>query len=185
MKDEVLKEVEERMGKAIKALERELGRVRTGRASAGLLDVVRVDAYGTQLSLKEVASISVPEAKLIVIQPWDLTLIENIEKAILKSELGLTPMNDGKVIRLAIPPLTEERRKELVKLIKRMAEDSRVAIRNIRRDANETLKGFEKDKLLSEDDFHRAQDDVQKKTDDYVKKVDERTQEKEKEILEV
>jgi len=184
MIEETLQETKERMGKTITALESELKRVRTGRASLSLLDGIRVDYYGTQTPLNQMASLSVPESRLIVIQPWDVSGIKEIEKAILKSDLGLTPSSDGKLIRISIPPLTEERRKELVKVVSKMCEEHKIAARNIRRDANELLKGFKKDGDISEDDAFKAQESVQKITDDFIAKIDEIYKEKEKEILE-
>jgi ribosome recycling factor len=184
MIEETLQETKERMGKTIAALENELKRVRTGRASLSLLDGIRVDYYGTQTPLNQMASLSVPESRLIVIQPWDVSGIKEIEKAILKSDLGLTPSSDGKLIRISIPPLTEERRKELVKVVSKMCEEHKIATRNIRRDANELLKGFKKDGDISEDDAFKAQDSVQKITDEFIAKIDEIYKEKEKEILE-
>jgi len=177
-------ETSERMGKSIDALENELKRVRTGRASLNILDGIRVDYYGTQTPLNQMASLSVPESRLIVIQSWDATVVKDIEKAILASDLGLTPSSDGKLIRLAIPPLTEERRKELVKVIGKMCEDYKVAIRNIRRDSNEFLKMAKKEGDISEDDLFKGQDKVQEITDEFVKLIDEIFKEKEKEILE-
>ena len=184
MKEEVLSELREKMTKTVDALERDFQRIRTGRASASLLDGIKVDCYETQMPLDQVASISVPESRLITIQPWDQSVIGDIEKGILKSELGLTPMNDGKIIRIAIPPLTEERRKELAKVARKMAEEGKIAIRNHRRDANEMFKELKKEKEISEDEFHKAQDEVQKITDEFVKKIDEITAKKEKEIVE-
>lgn len=184
MLDSTCSETRERMGKSIDALENELKRVRTGRASLNILDGIRVDYYGTQTPLNQMASLSVPESRLIVIQPWDATVIKDIEKALLASDLGLTPSSDGKLIRLAIPPLTEERRKELVKVIGKMCEDYKVAIRNIRRDSNEFLKMAKKEGDISEDDLFKGQDKVQEITDEFVKRIDEIFKEKEKEILE-
>ena len=184
MIESTLQETRERMGKTITDLENELKRVRTGRASLSLLDGIRVDSYGTQTQLNQMASLSVPESRLIVIQPWDVSAIKEIEKAILKSDLGLTPSSDGKLIRISIPPLTEERRKELVKVVSRMCEEHKIAVRNIRRDSNELLKGFKKEGDISEDDAFKGQDSVQKITDEFISKVDEIYQEKEKEILE-
>jgi len=184
MIEDTLQETKERMGKTITALENELKRVRTGRASVSLLDGIRVDYYGTQTPLNQMASLSVPESRLIVIQPWDVSAIKDIEKAILKSDLGLTPSSDGKLIRISIPPLTEERRKELVKVVSKMCEEHKIATRNIRRDANELLKGFKKDGDISEDDAFKGQDSVQKVTDDFIAKIDEIYKDKEKEILE-
>ncbi|MBW1740726.1 MAG: ribosome recycling factor [Deltaproteobacteria bacterium] len=177
-------DVGERMGKAVEALKNEFNKIRTGRASLALFDGIRVNYYGTPTPLNQVASLSIPESRLIVIQPWDQSIIGEIEKEILKSELGLTPMNDGKLIRIAIPPLTEERRKELVKVVRKIAEEYKISIRNIRRDTNELLKGLKKDGEISEDEFYRAQDKVQKITDDYIRLVDQTCQKKEKEILE-
>ncbi len=184
MANEVLTEVREKMDKAIKALEKELSHVRTGRATPALLDGIKVSYYGSEMPLNQVATISVPESRTITVQPWDVNVLPEIEKAILASELGLTPSNDGKIIRVAVPPLTEERRKELVKLVKKMGEESKVAIRNIRRDGNDKLKKQKKDKVLSEDECFKLQDEIQKITDDHVKKVDAIIAEKEKEILE-
>ena len=184
MIDEILSELRTDMTKSADALERDFNRIRTGRASTALLDGIRVEAYDTQMPLDQVATISVPESRLIVIQPWDQTIIGSIEKGILKSELGLTPINDGKIIRIAIPPLTEERRKELAKLARKMAEENKISIRNHRRDANEMLKEMKKDKEISEDEMHKALNEVQKITDEFIKKIDEITAEKEKEIVE-
>lgn len=184
MIDDVFDDLKDRMEKSISALEKDLKKVRTGRASADLLDGIRVDYYGSLTPINQMASVSVPEARLLVIQPWDVSAIGNIEKAILKSELGLTPQNDGKIIRIAIPPLSEERRKDLVKVVKKMAEEGKVALRNVRRDANDMIKDLEKEKEISEDQKFRSQDDVQKITDDFIQKVDERIAVKEKEILE-
>jgi len=174
----------ERMGKTITALVNELKRIRTGRASLSLLDGIRVDYYGTTTPLNQMATLAVPESRLITIQPWDASVLKDIEKAVLKSDLGLTPSNDGKIIRLAIPPLTEERRKELVKVVHKMCEEHKVAARNIRRDSNELLKSLKKDGDISEDDAFKAQDDVQKITDQFINKIDDIYKEKEKEILE-
>jgi ribosome recycling factor len=179
-----LQETRERMGKTITALRNELKRIRTGRASTSLLDGIKLDYYGTPTPLNQTATVAVPESRLITIQPWDATIIKDIEKAILKSDLGLTPSNDGRLIRIAIPPLSEERRKELVKQVHKNCEEHKVAIRNIRRDANELLKGFKKDGDISEDDAFKAQDKVQKITDEFIAEIDEVYQEKEKEILE-
>ncbi|RLA89437.1 MAG: ribosome recycling factor [Deltaproteobacteria bacterium] len=185
MVDEIFEDLKDRMGKSIESLKREYSRLRTGRASISLLDGIRVSYYDTPTPLNQMASLAVPEPRLIVIQPWDKTAIEDIEKAILKSELGLTPMNDGKVIRISIPPLTEERRKELVKVARKMSEENKVAIRNIRRDANEMLKDLKKEKEISEDDLFRSQEEVQKATDQFISQVDELCAAKEKEILEI
>jgi len=174
----------EEMVKSLDSLKREFSKVRTGRASISLLDGIKVDYYGTQTPLNQLATLSVPEPRLITIQPWDATVIKEIEKAIMKSDLGLTPVNDGKIIRVSIPPLTEQRRVELVKVVKKMAENGKVSIRNHRRDINEDLKQKKKDKEVSEDEFFKGQKEVQDITDDYIKKCDELTQAKEKEILE-
>ncbi|MFH0729198.1 MAG: ribosome recycling factor [Pseudomonadota bacterium] len=184
MIQETYDETKDRMAKSIIALKNELKRIRTGRASISLLDGVRVDYYGVSTPLNQMASLSVPESRLIMIQPWDVSAIKGIEKAILKSDLGLTPSSDGKLVRIAIPPLTEERRKQLVKLLQKTCEDYKVAVRNIRRDANELIKGFKKDGDISEDEAFKAQDEVQTITNDYIKLIDETYKEKEKEILE-
>ena len=173
-----------RMDKTIAALKEEYKTLRTGRASASIFDRVRVDYYGTPTPLNQVSTISVPEARSIVIQPFDKSLIGEIEKAIQKSELGLNPSNDGKVIRISIPPLTAERRKELVKQAKATAENSRVAIRNIRRDGNDDLKKQQKEGLLTEDGLKTAETDLQKATDKYIQEINKILEEKEKEIME-
>ncbi len=173
------------MNKAIDALKKELSRVRTGRASVTLLDEVRVDYYGTPTPLNQVGTLVVPEPRLITVQPWERNLIPEIEKAILKADLGLNPASDGQLIRIAIPPLTEERRKEMAKLIKRMGEDAKIAIRNARRDANEALKKQEKAKDISEDDLKRGEKQVQEITDSFTEKVDEVVVTKEKEVMEI
>jgi ribosome recycling factor len=184
MIEETYQETRDRMGKTITALKNELKRIRTGRASASLMDGIKLDYYGTLTPLNQMATIAVPESRLITIQPWDASIIKDIEKAILKSDLGLTPSNDGKLIRIAIPPLSEERRKELVKLVNKSCEEHKVAVRNIRRDSNELIKGFKKDGDVSEDDAFKAQDQIQKITDEFVQKVDAVYKAKEKEILE-
>ena len=184
MKQEILAELRQKMAKTVEAIGRDFKKIRTGRASTALLDGIKVDCYDTQMPLEQVASLSAPEPRLLTIQPWDQSIIGEIEKSILKSELGLTPMNDGKLIRISIPPLTEERRKELAKLAKKMAEESKITIRNHRRDANEMFKQLKNDKEMSEDDFFKAQDEVQKVTDEFVEKIDNVTKEKETEILE-
>ncbi len=184
MKDEILADLRQDMNKTVEALKRDFRRIRTGRASSALLEGIRVECYETQMPIEQVASISVPESRLITIQPWDKSILGDIEKSILKSDLGLTPMNDGKIIRISIPPLTEERRKDLAKKARKMAEEGKVALRNQRRDANEMLKELKQSKEISEDDLFKAQDEVQKVTDEYVKKIDETTAEKEKEIIE-
>ena len=185
MVDEIFEDLKDRMGKSIESLKREYSRLRTGRASISLLDGIRVSYYDTPTPLNQMASLAVPEPRLIVIQPWDKTAIEDIEKAILKSELGLTPINDGKVIRISIPPLTEERRKELVKVARKMSEENKVSIRNIRRDANEMLKDLKKEKEITEDDLFRSQEEVQKATDQSISHVDDLCAAKEKEIVEI
>jgi ribosome recycling factor len=182
---DVISSNEERMKKSVASLKEGFATLRTGRASAALFDRIRVDAYGEKSPLNQVANISIPEARLIVIQPWDKGLITEIEKSIRSSELSLNPSNDGKVIRISIPPLTEERRKELVKLAKSQAEESRVAIRNIRRDGNEALKKLLKDSKITEDDETKGADDLQKLTDSYINQVNKVLEEKEKEIMEV
>ena len=182
---DVISSNEERMKKTVASLKEGFAAIRTGRASASLFDRIRVDAYGEKSPLNQVANISVPEARLIVIQPWDKALITEIEKAIRSSELSLNPSNDGKVIRISIPPLTEERRKELVKLAKNQTEQSRVAIRNIRRDGNEELKKLLKDTKITEDDETKGADELQKLTDSYIGNVNKVLEEKEKEIMEV
>ncbi|MFZ5587598.1 MAG: ribosome recycling factor [Thermodesulfobacteriota bacterium] len=182
--EDVKQEAKGLMEKALESLKRDFNRVRTGRASASILDGVRADYYGQATALNQMASVSVPEARLIMIQPWDPKSCAEIEKAILKSDLGLTPQNDGKVVRIAIPPLTEQRRKELVKVIRKMGEETKVAVRNARRDANEMLKEYKNEGEISEDDMRRGQTEVQKLTDEFTAKVDAALAEKEKEILE-
>ncbi len=182
---EVILEMAEKMEKSVEAFKNELSKVRTGRASLSLLDGIVVDAYGSMMPLNQVGTLTIPESRLIAIQPWDPQMLAAIEKAILKSDIGLTPMNDGKIIRLSIPQLTEERRKELVKHVKKIAEEFRVAIRNIRRDAIDTLKKLKKDKEISEDDLFKLQDDAQDETNSYIKQIDDITASKEKEVMEV
>ena len=183
MKDEVLKETRRKMDKVLEAMARDLSRVRTGRASVALLEGIKVDCYGTSMPLDQVASLAAPESRLLTIQPWDSSVMGDIEKAILKSDLGLNPANDGKIIRLPIPALTTERRKDLAKMVKKMEEEAKVALRNVRREANEDFKEMKKEKLLPEDEAHRGQDEVQKVTDEYIKKVEAQGAEKEKEIM--
>lgn len=173
------------MEDVISATKRAFSNIRTGRANPGLLDRVVVSYYGTPTPLNQMASVSVPEPRLLVITPWDKSAIKDIEKAILVADLGLVPTNDGTVIRIAIPSLTEERRKDLVRLVRKDAEDYRVGVRNIRRDLNEEIRKLEKSGDISEDDFHRVQADIQKQTDDYIKTIDELLENKEKEIMEV
>ncbi|MEA3509412.1 MAG: ribosome recycling factor [candidate division NC10 bacterium] len=184
MTNDVLNRAEASMRKGVEATVREFAGVRTGRASTALVQGITVDYYGTPTPLQQVATVATPETRLITIQPWDQTLVPVIEKAILKSDLGITPANDGRIIRIAIPPLTEERRKELVRIVRRMTEEGRVAIRNIRRDANEKLKSLEKQKQISEDNLKKATDSVQKLTDKYIKEIEMALASKEKEILE-
>ena len=184
MIESIYQEARDRMAKSIDALNNELKRVRTGRASVSLLDGIRVDYYGTPTPLNQVASLSVPESRLITVQPWDATAIKEIEKAVLKSDLGLTPANDGKIIRIAIPPLTQERRKELVKVVNKTCEEYKVAVRNVRRDCNELIKGLKKDGDVAEDEAFKAQEQVQKITDEHIRKIDDIYKRKEKEILE-
>jgi ribosome recycling factor len=181
----IQKSAEEKMKKAVKALEDEFKTIRTGRASAALFENIRVDYYEQKVPLNQVATISIPEARLVIIQPWDRSVLPEIEKAIQKSELSVNPNNDGKVIRINIPPLTEDRRKELVKLTKTMAENARVAIRNHRRDANEEIKKAQKSSELSEDEAKKATDEIQKLTDRNIEEVNKLLEAKEKEILEV
>jgi ribosome recycling factor len=174
-----------KMEKTLSSLKTDLNKIRTGRASLALFDDIRVDYYGTPTPLNQMATLSIPEPRLITVQPWDASIMGEIEKAILKSELGVTPANDGKIIRITIPRLTEERRKELVKVVKKMAEGARVAVRNIRREANDQLKGWEKNKKISQDQLHQWMDKVQKSTDQFIEKVDTILAAKEKEILEI
>ncbi|MDR2494941.1 MAG: ribosome recycling factor [Spirochaetaceae bacterium] len=180
----VLSESEERMKKTLASLKDGFGSLRTGRASSSLFDKMKIDCYGSKTPLNQVANITIPEARLIVIQPWDKALIGEIEKAIRSSELSLNPGNDGKIIRIAVPPLTEERRKDLVKAAKQQAEQSRVAVRNIRRDGNEELKKLLKDGLLTEDEESKVSAELQKLTDSYITKVNHILEEKDKEIME-
>jgi ribosome recycling factor len=179
----VLKDLESRMNSAIEALGREFASVRTGRASASLLDGIRVDYYGTTTPITQMASVSVPDARTITIQPWEVGQLKEIEKAIIKSDLGITPMNDGKLLRLTMPTPTEERRKQLAKTVGKIAEESRVVVRNIRREANDKLKAMAKDKKVSEDDERRGHEQIQKATDKFIAKVDELLKKKEQEIL--
>jgi ribosome recycling factor len=185
MLNDVYADARDRMQKALDTLEREYKRLRTGRASVSLVDSIRVEYYGNTTALNQLATLTIPEPRTIMIQPWDTSIISEVEKAILKSELGLTPNNDGKVIRISIPTLTQERRKELVKVIKKMSEEAKVAMRNIRRDANEMLKDLKKEKEISEDEQFKAQEEAQKITDDFIRKVDGVYSAKEKEILEI
>jgi ribosome recycling factor len=183
-KEAVQKDAETRMQGALDTLAREFAGVRTGRASTALLEHVRVDAYGTPTPVNQLASVSVPDARTLVIQPWDQSLLVKVEKAIQKSDLGLTPANDGKVVRLTIPPLNEERRKQLAKSVGKLAEEARVAVRNVRREAKDKVRGLAKDKKVSEDEEKRSESELQKLTDRFVQKVDELLKKKEQEILE-
>ena len=180
---QVIKDLETRMQAATDLLTRELSGVRTGRANAALLDNVRVEAYGNLVPINQLSSMSVPDSKTIVIQPWDASQIGNIEKAIYKSDLGITPSSDGKVVRLVMPTLTEERRKQLAKMVGKYAEDARVAIRNIRREANDKLKAMAKEKHVSQDEERRGHDSIQKTTDKFIAKVDDLAKKKEQEVL--
>jgi ribosome recycling factor len=185
MIDETIADAEQRMGKALEALKRELATVRTGRANPALVDHLKVDYYGTSTPLQQLASVAVPEARMLTIQPWDKGAMDAIEKAIQKSDLGLNPTNDGNIIRLVIPQLTEDRRRELVRVVHKKVEEGRVAVRNVRRDAHEMLRELLKEKEISEDEEHRAQEQLQKVTDRYVEQADDIGQDKEQELLEV
>ncbi len=185
MTTEVILEMVEKMDKSLDAFKQELTKIRTGRASLSLLDGIKVEAYGSAMPLNQVGTLTIPESRQIVIQPWDPQVMGSIEKAILKSELGLTPVNDGKVIRINIPQLTEERRKELVKIVKKITEEYRVAVRNHRREAIDNLKKLKKNKEISEDEQFKLQDEAQKETDTYIGKIDDVAAEKENEVMEV
>ncbi|MCL7453164.1 MAG: ribosome recycling factor [Anaerolineae bacterium] len=185
MIDDVLQDLRERMSKTVEVLQDDLLSIRTGRASPALVEKLPVEYYGSLTPLIQLASIAVPEPRLLVVRPFDPSALPDIERAILRSDLGLTPMNDGKLIRLSIPRLTEERRRELVRVVARRVEEARVAIRNLRRDALKDLQEFEKEKMISEDDFFRAKDEVQALTDEYIQKIDEIGQRKEEEVMEV
>ena len=185
MAKEVLAQAKEKMEKSISAYSRELASIRAGRANASLLDRINVDYYGAPTAINQLAGVSVPEARLLVITPYDKTILGEIEKAIMKSDIGITPTNDGNVIRLTVPALTEERRKELVKVVKKEAEEAKIAIRNVRRDANEDLKKLEKNGEITEDDLRGFNDDIQKLTDQSIVKIDDIAKDKEKEILAV
>ena len=185
MVKQIFNDAEDRMKKVIVSLKSDFATIRTGRASATILDKVFIDYYGTSTPINQVSSVSIPEPKMILIQPWDNSMLSAIEKAILKSDLGLTPNNDGKVIRLILPELTSERRKDLVKTAKKKAEEAKVAVRNLRREYNETLKKMEKNSEISEDEHKRSQDDMQKITDRFVEEVEKAFESKEKDILEV
>jgi ribosome recycling factor len=185
MKESIFEELKENMEKALQALEKSFSKVRTGRASLSLLDGIRVEYYGTPTPLNQLASLSIPESRLIVISPWDSSVLGAIEKAIQKSDLGMMPSNDGKLIRLSIPVLTEERRRELVKVVRKMAEECKVKERNVRRDANEQFKTLKKDNEIPEDELYNLQEEVQKLTDRYIEKADKLLSAKEKEIMEI
>lgn len=182
---DVIFEMAEKMEKSVEAFKNELAKIRTGRASLALLDDIKVHAYGSDMPLNQVSTLTIPESRTIAIQPWDPQVLGAIEKAILKSDIGLTPVNDGKIIRLNIPQLTEERRRELVKQVKKIAEEFRVAVRNVRRDAIDILKKQKKDKEISEDDLFKFQDDAQSETDTYIAQIDEITASKENEVMDV
>lgn len=185
MSNTVIEEMKEKMASSVEALKRDLVKIRTGRATLSLLDGLKVNAYGSQMTLDQVSALTIPESNMIAIKPWDPQVLAAIEKAILASDLGLTPSSDGNVIRLTIPPLTEERRKDLVKQVKKLGEEHKVAIRNVRRDANDSLKKMKKDKEISEDDMFRLQDDSQKATDSFIAQIDEVVSGKEKEVMAV
>ena len=185
MIDDLMDELRGRMTKSVDALQEELLGIRTGRASPALVERLQVEYYGTLTPLNQMASIAVPEPRLLVIRPWDPSALNDIERAIQKSDLGLTPMNDGKLIRLSIPRLTEERRRELVKLVARRVEEGRIAIRNLRRDALKDLQEFEKEKMISEDEFFHAKDQVQELTDQFIARIDEIGKRKEEEVMEI
>jgi len=185
MRDRILSETKKRMAQSLENTQHEFNTIRTGRASTALLDNVFIDYYGTRTQLKHTANISIPEARMILISPYDPQFLKEIETQIIKSDLGINPTNDGKVIRLTIPPLNEERRHELVRLVKKVAEDGRVAIRNIRRDANDEFKGMESDGNITEDDLNHSQKEVQDITDEFVEKINSALDQKEKEIMEV
>ncbi|MCG8603615.1 ribosome recycling factor [bacterium] len=182
---EIQRDAEERMQKGVENVRGELTKIRTGKASPALLDTIRVEYYGSTVPLKQVASVNVPEPRLLTVQPWEKNLIGEIEKAILKSDLGLNPSNDGTIIRLPIPQLTEERRKDLVRLCHKLAEEGRIAVRNVRRDANDRLKKSEKNHDISEDQYHTAMDVVQTITDKYIGQIDDLLKKKEEEVMEV
>jgi len=185
MVDDIFHDTEHKMERSLAALRKDLSRIRTGRASLALLEGITVDYYGTPTPLHQVATLAVPESRLITIQPWDKAQLGLLEKSIQRSDLGLTPVNDGKIIRLAIPPLTAERRKDLVKQVKKMGEEAKIALRNVRREGNDALRDREKAKQISEDDWRRSQEQMQKLTDRYITQVDDILSAKEHEILEV
>ncbi|MBU0680294.1 MAG: ribosome recycling factor [Proteobacteria bacterium] len=185
MSKELLSEMASKMAKSMEAFRNDLSKIRTGRASLSLFDGVKVDSYGSQMPLNQVATLTIPESRMIVIQPWDPQLLPAIEKAILKSNLGLTPASDGKIIRISVPQLTEERRKDLVKQVKKTCEDFRINIRNCRRDTLDHFKKMKKDKEISEDDLFKYSDEAQKETDRFIKQIDDALIDKEKEVMEV
>ncbi|MBN2134958.1 MAG: ribosome recycling factor [Acidobacteria bacterium] len=185
MLNEVYKETKAKMASTLDVIEKKLATIRTGKASISMLDGVKVSAYGSEMPLNQVGTLTAPEPALLVVQPWDVSIVSEIEKGILKADLGLNPMNDGKVIRIPIPPLSEERRSEMAKKINQIGEEGKTSIRNIRRDSNDTIKKLQKDKDITEDDEHRGLDEVQKITDDYIKQIDERVENKQKEIMTV
>jgi ribosome recycling factor len=185
MINDLLDELRDRMNKSVEVLQDDLLSIRTGRASPALVERLPVEYYGTPTPLNQMASIAAPEPRLLVIRPWDPVALPDIERAILKSDLGLTPMNDGKLIRLNIPRLTEERRRDLVKVVSRRVEEGRVSVRNLRRDALQDLKDFEKEKMISEDDFFRGKDDIQELTDEFIQQIDEIGKRKEEELMEI
>ena len=182
---EVWKQADERMQKVIEATKKDFAAIRTGRANPAILDRVTVECYDAQMPLNQVANVSAPEPRMILIQPWDKSLLSDVERAILKADLGFNPSNDGNVIRLIVPQLTEERRRELVKILKKDAEEKRIRVRDIRRDANDTIKKMEKDSAIAEDDSKKALDDIQKLTDKYIAEIDKLTANKEQEVMEV
>ena len=182
---EIKEKAQDKMRKSVDAVRNEIVRIRTGKATTALLDGLKVECYGSKVPLKQIANIGVPEARLLLIQPWDKNLLPEIEKAIFQSDLGLTPNNDGKVIRLPIPPLTEERRKELVKLVKKLGEEGKIAVRNVRRECNDELKKGEKSGDFSEDDSQRGMKEIQEVTDEYIEQIDKIVEEKDKEIMEI
>lgn len=185
MAHELVKNAQERMAKSVEAIRDDLSKIRTGKASASLLDPVKVDAYGSEMPLNQVSTVSTPDARLITVQPWDKGLLNSIEKAILKADLGFNPSNDGVIIRIPVPPLNEDRRKEFVKMCRKITEDGRIAIRNVRRDGNDHLKKLEKEHAISEDELHNYIDDVQQATDKFIKELDQILKHKEAEIMEV
>jgi ribosome recycling factor len=185
MAEDELKEFRQKMTKTLGTFQTDLNKIRTGRASLAIFDGVRVDYYGTPTPISQVATMAIPESRLITIKPWDTNMIGEIEKAILKSDLGVTPANDGKIIRITIPKLTEERRKELVKLVRKRGEECKIALRNIRREANDWYRSLEKEKAISEDELHKGLEDIQKLTTEFIEKIDGILEQKEKEILEI